>query len=340
MTSPNVAVHKSEAPSTVLVYVGLDRVGDGLLKLPFVRGLRDAYPDARITWVAGKETSVFASVLAPLVDGLIDEVIEYAGIGLSPWEILRRPLGGRAFDLVFDTQRIFWTSLSLWRIPHRTFVSPAGKFALSSTKPPEGYKRPKAMQRELLDLLEIATGASYPTPARLDLPTDPAMSAEAARQLPAGPAYVGIAPGSGGKPKCWPLDRFIRLAREQADKGRVPVILLGPQEPEWQADFMAAVPEAIFPLQTNGVGARFGFSPLYTIALSSHFAAGVANDSGVGHMMAIGAQPLVSLFGTTVPEKFMPMSEKLTIVRAADFDGREMADIPYDAVSAAVDSLF
>ena len=66
-------------PASVMVYVGLDRVGDGLLKLPFVRGLRHAFPAATITWVAGKETSVYASTLAPVVSGLLDEVIEKCG---------------------------------------------------------------------------------------------------------------------------------------------------------------------------------------------------------------------------------------------------------------------
>lgn len=334
MATPERAI---QAPKTILVYVGLDRVGDGLLKLPFVRGLRQAYPDAHITWLAGKETSVFASVLKPLVDGVINEVIEYGGIGLSPWEVLRRPLKGRSFDLIFDTQRIFWTSLSLWRVKHKTFISPAGKFFLSSKKPPADYKRPRAMQREILDLLEIATGQTFPTPKKLDLPTDPAMIAAAQDLLPEGPTYIAIAPGSGGKPKCWPLSRFVQLAREQADKGRVPVILLGPQEPEWQKDFQDAVPQALFPLQTDAAG-PFGFSPLLTIALAARARLCVANDSGVGHMMAISETPLVSLFGTTVAEKFMPMSDNLTIIRAADFGGREMVDIPYEAVSGAVDA--
>lgn len=340
MTSPNVALHNDAAPASVLVYVGLDRVGDGLLKLPFVRGLRQAWPGARVTWMAGKETSVYASVLAPLVDGLIDEVIEHAGIGLSPWEVLRRPLHGRRFDLVIDTQRIFWTSVSVWRIRHRAFISPAGKFLLSGAKPAKDYKRPKSMQRELLDLLEIATGRSFPTPKTLDLPITGSLRADAAALLPGGPDYVGIAPGSGGRPKCWPLDRFVALAQDQTRKGRVPVFLIGPGEREWEADLRAAVPAALFPLQADGIEARYAFSPLFTVALAERFAAGVANDSGVGHMMALGGKPLVCLYGTTVPEKFMPMTDKLTILRAADFGGREMADIPYAAVSAAVDAVF
>ena len=79
-----------QSPNNVLVYVGFDRIGDGLLKLPFVRGLRMAFPEARITWLAGKEDSVYAGVLADLAEGQIDEVIEYAGIGVGPSELLRR----------------------------------------------------------------------------------------------------------------------------------------------------------------------------------------------------------------------------------------------------------
>ena len=50
-------------------------------------------------------------------------------------------------------------------------------------------------------------------------------------------------------------------------------------------------------------------------------------------MIALGGKPLISLFGPTVPEKFMPMSENLTIIEAKSFGGREMSFIPYDAVA-------
>ena len=320
-------------PESVLVYVGLDRVGDGLLKLPFVRGLRKAFPDAHITWLAGKETSVYASVLAPLVEGLLDEVIEYAGIGLHPSELLRKPLAGRRFDLVIDSQKIFWASLSLWRIPHKTFISPAGRFLLSSKKPPKGYKFPKSMQRQLLDLLELASGETYPTPDNLNLSPSPQYRVDALKLLPVGADYIGFAPGSGGKPKCWDLENFIRLAEAQAEKGRIPVFFLGPQEPEWMAPVRARVASSMFPLQQKDNG----FDPLYTIALGERMAASVSNDSGVGHMIALAGKPLVSLFGPTVPEKFMPMSAHLTIIEAKTFGGRDMALIPYAAVAEALE---
>ena len=47
----------------VLVHVGLDRIGDGPLKLPFVRGLRRAFPNAQLTWFAGKENDRLCACL-------------------------------------------------------------------------------------------------------------------------------------------------------------------------------------------------------------------------------------------------------------------------------------
>ena len=271
------------SPKTILVYVGLDRIGDSLLKLPFVRGLRDAYPDAHITWLAGKDTSVYADIMAPVVEGLIDEVIEKANIGLSPWELLRRPLNGRAFDLIIDTQRVALATAVLFRIRHKAFISPFGNFILSSRKPPAGYKFPKLMQRQMLDLLEIATGRTIETPKSLALALDPALLASARDLLPDGPVYVGLSPGAGGLPKCWPLEKFIALANTQVQAGRVPVFILGPQEADWLDNIKAAVPSALFPLQHDNIGERHGFSPQITIALAKRLAIAVANDSGTGH---------------------------------------------------------
>ena len=98
MSGPNFV------PSTVLVYVGLDFIGDALMKMPFVIALRQAFPGARITWLAGKGRTVFKRELAPLVEGRIDaffqgaivpipaiaavtDRVEARVFGLSAWEI-------------------------------------------------------------------------------------------------------------------------------------------------------------------------------------------------------------------------------------------------------------
>src|SRR5258707_7187585 len=119
----------------ILVYSGLELLGDGVMKLPFVRALRCSFPNARITWLAGKGKTVYAGTLAPLVGDCLDEVIEDAGIGSKASELLRRPLPGRRFDLVIDTQRRVLTSLILRRIRTKSFVSGAADFLLSNPRP-------------------------------------------------------------------------------------------------------------------------------------------------------------------------------------------------------------
>jgi len=278
---------------------------------------------------------------------LIDEVIEHPGavegktegIGLSPKELFKRPLKGRSFDLVIDTQKVAIATLILFRIRHKNFVSPFGNFILSSRKPAKDYKFPKLMQRQMLDLLEITTGQKFPTPEQLEIALDPKLEETAATALPSGPTYIGLSPGAGGLPKCWPLESFIALAKEQVAKGHVPVFILGPQELDWEVEIAAAVPEALFPLQKNGLGAVHNFAPELTMALAKNLSLAVSNDSGTGHMFATGGAKLISLFGRTVPEKFTPMATNLTIIRAQDYGGREMHFIPVDAVSQAIEAV-
>lgn len=325
----------SNDPATICVYVGLDLVGDGLMKLPFVRALRHAFPRAHITWLAGKGPSVYTGPLAPLVAGLIDEVIADAGVGHRAAELLRRPLSGRAFDMVIDTQRRVLTTLILRRLRCRVFISGAAGFLLSDRRPQLPYRKPAAMIRQMLDLVAVASGR--PAEPVTALRFDPAVTDAAARLLPAGPIYIGLAPGAGGRHKCWPLDRYVELAQRQAAAGRVPVILLGPAEAEWAGAFRA-VPGARLALQDAaalGIPVTSGL----TIALAQRLAVAVANDSGAGHMLAAGDVPLVSLFGPTSPGKFAPLVRRLTVIRTQDFASEAMAAIPVDAVAQAVVTL-
>ena len=70
---------KDEKIHSILVYVEGDLIGDALMKLPFLRALRNAYPNAHISWCAGKHKSTFAKELAPLITGIIDGVMEKPG---------------------------------------------------------------------------------------------------------------------------------------------------------------------------------------------------------------------------------------------------------------------
>jgi ADP-heptose:LPS heptosyltransferase len=321
----------------ILVYSGLELLGDGVMKLPFVRALRRTWPEARITWLAGKGRTVYADILSPLVRDCLDEVIADAGIGTAPRELLRRPLAGRRFDLVIDTQRRVLTTLILRRIRSRCFVSGAAGFLLSSRKPRLPYHKPPSMAQQLFDLIEIASG-KRPVPD-FALRLDEEWRERARRLLPEGPIYVGIAPGAGGAHKRWPLDRFVALAQEQRAAGRIPVFLLGPDEAPFLAQLRDILPQAIYPLQDEGAGGNEAPSPLLTIALAQRLAVTIANDSGTGHLAAAAGCKMASLFGPTRAEKFAPCAARLEIIDASAFGSTEMAAIPVAAASAAIARL-
>ena len=324
------------APASVLVYSGLELIGDGVMKLAFLRTLRAAFPQARLTWLAGKGRTVFAHELAPLVANLLDEVIEDAGIGDSLRELLGPPpLGRRSFDLVIDTQSRVLTSLIVKRIRHHRFISPAMSFLLSDGRPSEARKR-RHLHDRLVQLIALATGEPAPPPLAARVPE--AERNAALRLLPEGARYVGFLPGAGDRAKCWPLERFIALARAQAAKDRRAVFVLGPSEQEWHAPLESAVPDALFPLR-EAAALDIDIGPLLTIALAIRLAAAVANDSGGGHLIAAGGAPMVSLFGPSDPAKFHPAAERLEILTAQQFGGSTMDAIPLEAVTRALDRI-
>ncbi|MDX2101244.1 MAG: glycosyltransferase family 9 protein [Alphaproteobacteria bacterium] len=324
------------ATARILVYVGLDLIGDGLIKLPLVRALRAALPQAQLVWLAGKGRSAYRHELAPLVEPLLDAVIDEADIGSRWAELFGRPLGDQRFDLVIDTQRRLLTTLILRRITADRFVSPAGGFAFSTVRPPSGYHAPRLLSRELLDLMELGTG--YPAQPGPPLAL-PQRSLDAARQLlPEGLFYVGLVPGAGGTHKCWPLAHYITVGRTLEREGRTPVFILGPKEGHWRKMIGDAVPSAHFPLQTR-VAESLGFPADLTIAVARRCKAAIANDSGGGHLMAAADIPLLSLFGPTSPDKFAPSVARGTILTAQSFGSPSMEVIPVSAVLTALEAL-
>jgi len=326
---------------TILVYVGNnpdDAIGENVLKLPLLGALKEAFPKARITWIAGIGPAQFDGVLAPVVDGMIDEFItDFRILGTAQELFFRwRPMRDRRFDLIVDAQRNAVQTLVLRRIPHRIFISGCWRFFFSDRKPPEALLHPRRLTEKLLGLAAAAVGAEVrPSPV---WPLQQQWLDTAARILPEGPVYVALAPGAGkkGSGKCWPLEHFLELARDQHEKGRQPVFLLGPGEIGWIDRIQQDAPYAVIPSDSpDTVGQR---EPALAMALARRVSVAVANCSGIGHLLAAGGPPMVSLFGPTQPSKYAPYASRLIALRAQDFGATgNIEEIPVEAVSTAVD---
>jgi ADP-heptose:LPS heptosyltransferase len=189
---------------------------------------------------------------------------------------------------------------------------------------------PRLVHR-LVALAAAAAGRLVAAPYETPLPEE--WRQRAAALLPAGPIYIGLAPGAGNKErgKCWPLEGYIAVARRQIEQGRVPVFLLGPGEVAWAERLKGELPSALFPDLSPG--------PTLTVALGARLATAVANCSGTGHMLAAGGCPMVSLFGPTDPRKYAPWSRHVVALRAADFGDGGIGAIPVAAVADAVEHI-
>ena len=75
----------------ILIYVGLDLLGDALIKVPLIQSIRARFPNAKITWLAGKGKTVFNNSLSFISDNLIDEILENQNIGSRVIELFKPP---------------------------------------------------------------------------------------------------------------------------------------------------------------------------------------------------------------------------------------------------------
>lgn len=120
----------------------------------------------------------------------------------------------------------------------------------------------------------------------------------ALRCNPHGPVVVH--PGSGGRDKCWPADRFDALFEHFRNIGREVHVLLGPAEDE---RFDSAVLDRWDEREQT-------IRPASLIDLSRHIArAGVfiGNDSGPTHLASQLGVATVALFGPSDPKRWSPV---------------------------------
>ncbi len=328
-------------PASVLIYSCEEVIGDGILKLTFAQEIRRRFPDAQITWMAGTGKTVYASVLRAAAERFIDEIIEDAGIGNKTHQLFTKwaPMPGRHFDLIIDTQRLVARTVILKRIPHGVFVSGTANFFFSDQRPDKAAQGDPSFVGRLVDLLNLVSdppeGVAEPV---FDLTEQHHAVAEVL--LPGGPTYIGIAPGAGDQRKLWPLERFLELARAQIKEGRVPVFLLGPDEAALVEKVRAQMPSALLPEWDRTDSRKEIKGPLLVMALAARLSAAIANNSGTGHMLAVGGAPLVSLFTQHDPEKYGAQARALTILHAVrDFGGDDASLIPVTAAMEAIDAF-
>ena len=138
--------------------------------------------------------------------------------------------------------------------------------------------------------------------------------------------FAVVHPGSGGRAKRWPAERFAETARRL---GRPVVWVLGPAEAE----------EPELRELGRSVGTVVADPPLRALAgLLARCSLYVGNDSGVSHLAAAVGAPTVAVFGHTDPAVWAPRGEHVVVVGSPAEGGLAAVSVG-DVVAAAAKAL-
>jgi heptosyltransferase II len=135
--------------------------------------------------------------------------------------------------------------------------------------------------------------------------------------------YIGLFPGAGHPSRCWPLASFLALAERISVSGGSPVFFLGPEESTLKASIEERLPPRSLIVHDLTI-------PQF-IAATQRLAAFVTNDTGPMHLAACAGAPVLLLLDERAPMTYLPLTERLTIVRDATID-RISVDRVYGAL--------
>ena len=324
---------------SILVYSGGEAIGDALYKLNFIKNLRYNFPDSKITWLAGQGKTEYSHNLKPLVNNLIDEVIDNLKIGVNPFiEFIKPSPIKKEYDVIIDTQTVVLPTLCLKKIKHKIFLSASAKWIFSDLKPNNFSIKNTSLNDRLNIFIKLINNNEVKY-CKKDIKIENKYIKLSNTLLPKGKTYIGISPGAGDKAKIWPLNKFVKLAQGQVNKNRIPVFFLGPDEKNLLEIIKENVPQAIFPEWTDTAIKSGLKGPILVIALAKKVNVAIANDSGTGHMFAVAGTKLISLFSKHNPIKYAPNTKELIILDSKKWGGVDPNLIPLQEVEKSINKL-
>ena len=150
----------------IAVLVDREGMGDVILKAPFLRALRRAFPDHGIWWIATHQ-SAMADDLRPIFAADIAGVTTHAALDGAPGPLLRRLRALGPFDLVFDSRtKLSVVALARLGLRHRGFYCCLPGHILSDG--PSPARRPRHVAERMLSMVASATGRAPDASGRLE----------------------------------------------------------------------------------------------------------------------------------------------------------------------------
>ncbi|MFA5940514.1 MAG: lipopolysaccharide heptosyltransferase II [Sinimarinibacterium sp.] len=273
----------------------LSALGDLVFCTSLLEGLRRAYPDAHIAWLA---QSGFADVLRddPRLSELIAVPKDTLKSPTALWR-LRRELRARRFDWVIDAQGLAKSRVLAWLAGGTRRVGFRSKEPLAFLLHEQVDKGGDAadIASEYRYLAERLTGAPAAAP-RLPIATVAAERiAQAMPGLGLAAGFVALCPFTTRPQKHWPDAHWPELARRLSDAGLGPCVVFGGPGDRAHAEQLVAQ----MPAGSVNLAGRTALPDLAAWLAQARVVVGV--DTGLTHIGIATQTPTVALFGSTCP---------------------------------------
>ena len=307
-------------PRNILV-IDFGQLGDVVLSLPALHGIRERFPKAAITVAVGKPGAEVVE-LSGYADStlMIDRVALRDGPKLvSLTRIARLVQGVRRsqFDFVIDLHSLSETNLLgfLSGAPKRLYSRRPTRsldfLANFHPRPPleVDHRRRHLIDRYLDVLIPLGVKDADRLPQLKTRAADDAAIEKILRQAKAdvGTPLVGIFPGAGHPSRRWPLERFAELADFLARNDQVRILVfLGPEERGFVQDIRRQFPPTTLVLDKLTIP--------QVAAAQARLAVFVSNDTGPMHIASAVGAPVVLLLDKRAPQSYVPQGDRHQII--------------------------
>ena len=291
-----------------ILLIRFGSLGDVALTTPAIRAVRGAFPDAYIAMLVGARSADVVSANPHLDDVMVfrREVKVF-----SETRRAAAMLRERGFSISIDMQRKFRSSLLAYLSGAKLRIGyhqPGG--LLCSVKIPDTENK-HAVDRnlDLLKPLGIMEADREPEMFLSDEDRDYADRVFQLHGLASESLIMGLFPGAGWRPRCWPAERFAAIGDLATEEyGARVVVFGGPGE----ADIVDNVARS---MKTSPVLMKDSVTLRQLGAMIKKCSLFLSNDTGPMHISVAVKTPTIALFGPGNHIRFQPIGEKHTLVR-------------------------
>ena len=333
-----------------ILAINFGGIGDEILFFPVIQGLRETYPNSRITMLVEPRCAGIGAF-----NPAIDEVLTFdikAKPGPAELMGLVGELRKRKFDLAISSGGSALVPVLLWLTGARYRAG----YGASKTAGLLTYKAPLNKQQYAAEMYYDLIREWVPSPNRLPqvaiAPADRQWAKDFMVEagVKPGESVVMLHPGCSrlsvikGFIKSWDPQNWAELSRRLAHDGIRVMIAGGPDDEETLAAIRA---QLAAPAGSEGAGLTPDGSPVIDAAgktkglgqlaaLIEQASVLVAVDSAPMHLGVAVAKPTVAIFGPTDPKKLLPEG---TIHQAVHVSGLECRPCLWDRRQTTCEAL-